>query len=359
VCINANELKDYIIEEEKVGEVLSALGCHDIKEYQSEFRCALPEKRNKTAVCVKKDNLSTVIRTSEGEVKGDIFTLAMRINGSSFGQANKYLHNIFGLRYKFNPKGKDNSSKEDPLFIFRKVKKSKYIVNQDIPIFDENELKEYIALPHIDWIREGIMPFACKRFNIGYSYDRKRIVIPERKWDGGDNEFIGISGRTVIPNYDILDIPKYTKLSQTYFKGKNVYGLNENYQTIQEQGYVIIFESQKSVLKRYSRKDGTGVAIGGCDITPEQVRILIGLNVDVIVALDNGIDINHIRQQCDKFYPIRNVSYIYDKWKLLGDKESAADQKNEIYKFLLKHRIQYDENERRLLNIWREKQVKN
>ena len=43
------------------------------------------------------------------------------------------------------------------------------------------------------WIREGVMPFACKRFNIGYSYDRKRIVIPERKWDGDDNDYIGTS----------------------------------------------------------------------------------------------------------------------------------------------------------------------
>ena len=41
--------------------ILESLGCHDIKEYQGEWRAALPEGTNKTAVCVKKNNLSSAI----------------------------------------------------------------------------------------------------------------------------------------------------------------------------------------------------------------------------------------------------------------------------------------------------------
>ena len=120
-------------------------------------------------------------------------------------------------------------------------------------------------------------------------------------------------------------------------------------------------EAQKSVLKRYSRKDGTAVAIGNCEFTEEQVRILISLNVEIVVALDEGIDINHIRQECDKFYPIRKVSYIYDRWDLIkkGSKDSPADMPNKVYNFLLKHRVLYDESERRKLRDWQERQVKN
>lgn len=336
-----------------------ALECHGIKEYPTEWRAALPQGTNKTAVCVKKDTLSVAIRSSEENKHGDIFTLVMTIKKISFGKANKYLHKILGLKYSFE--NKKEITKRDPLAIFKKIKRRKYTIDKDVPVYDDSILKEYVDLPYIGWIREGIMPNACKRFNIGYSYDRKRIVIPERKWDGDDNEYIGISGRTTVPNYEMFDIPKYFKLSRTYPKGMNVYGLNENYQTIQEAGYAVILEAQKSVLKRYSRKDGTAVAIGNCEFTEEQVRILISLNVEIIIAFDEGIDINHVRQECDKFYPIRKVSYMFDKWDLIekGSKDSPADEPNRVYNFMLKHRVIYDESERRKLKTWQEKQEKN
>lgn len=285
----------------------------------------------------------------------------MSVKNMTFGQSVKYIHQLLGLKYSYNFKDKENG-KTDPLAIFKKIKRQRYVVNQDIPIYDDDCLKEYIDLPYIDWIREGIMPNACKRFNIGYSYDRKRIVIPERKWDGEDNDYIGISGRTTIPNYDMFDIPKYFKLSNTYPKGMNIYGLNENYQGIQEAGYVVVTESQKSVLKRYSRHDYTVVAIGNCEITEEQMRILIGLNVEIVICLDEGIDINHIRKECDKFYPIRKVSYMYDGDNLLlakGSKDSPADLSYKQYNYLFKYRKPYDNNERRLLKQWEERQKKN
>lgn len=341
-------------------QILLDLECHGLHEYPTEWRAALPQGTNKTAVCVKKDTLFTSIRNSDGNQRGDIFTLVMTIKNISFGKANKHIHKVLGLKYSYNKTNKKEDNK-DPLAIFKKVKRYKHTIDTDMPVYDDSCMKEYVDLPYIGWVREGVMPFACKRFNIGYSYDRKRIVIPERKWDGDDNEYIGISGRTTIPNYEMFDIPKFFKLSNTYPKGINVYGLNENYKTIQEAGYVVVLEAQKSVLKRYSRKDGTATAIGNCEFTEEQVRILISLNVEIVVAFDEGIDINHIRQECDKFYPIRKVSYIFDKWGLIekGSKDSPADKQNKVYNFLLKHRTLYDESERRLLRIWQEKQAKN
>lgn len=359
IDINADKLKEYIVEHDYTEKILLDLGCHDIKSYATEWRAALPQGTNKTAVTVNKDTLSVAIRNKDGQKFGDIFTLVMNIKGVSFGKANKYIHNVLGLKYEFSSK-KDDADKVDPLSIFKRVKRQRCVLDKDIPIYDDSCIKEYVPLEHISWVREGVLPFACERFNIGYSYDRQRIVIPERKWDGDDNEYIGVSGRTTVPNYEMFDIPKFFKMSNTYPKGMNVYGLNENYKTIQEAGYCVSLEAQKSVLKRYSRLDGTAVAIGNCEFTEEQVRILISLNVEIIVALDEGIDINHIRKECDKFYPIRKVSYIYDRWGLIkeGSKDSPADMPNKVYNFLLKHRTIYDENERREYHKWLENQRK-
>lgn len=344
--MNADDLKEYIIDNNYIVQILEALECHGIKEYSDEYRAALPQGTNKTAVCVKKSNLSSAIRSSDGNKSGDIFTLVMNIKGCNFGQANKYLHQVLGIKYEYG-KNKKEEIKSDPLQVFKKVKRKKhYIDMNDIKTYDDSFLKEYVSLPHISWVREGIMPSVCERFNIGYSYNKHRITIPWRRWDGDGNEYLGVVGRTTIENYDMFDIPKYFGLIP-FSKGCTVYGLNENYQYIQEAGYVVVFESEKSPLKRASRLDNTGVAIGNCELTNQQVKILISLNVEIIICLDEGISIEHIRKECEKFYGIRPVSYIYDKWGLIdkGSKDSPADKPNKIYNFLFNHKIKYDKKE--------------
>jgi hypothetical protein len=155
---------------------------------------------------------------------------------------------------------------------------------------------------------------------------------------------VGIVGRTTVPNYEVFDIPKYFGI-KPFSKGMDLYGLYENYQSIQEKGYVTVFESEKSVLKRYSRKDETGVAIGCHSISEEQVKILIGLNVDIIIAFDKDVSANEVRKECEKFYGIRNVYYVYDKWNILSEKDSPADMPNKQYEFMFKYKIKYDEAE--------------
>ena len=223
------------------------------------------------------------------------------------------------------------------------VKKEVHIVNQDMEVYNEDILKDYVPYAHILWIKDGIMPFACKKFHIGYSYTKKRIIIPWRYWCGTDeNKYVGVVGRTTIQSWDLLDVPKYLCL-KPFNKAKNIYGLYENYQSIQENRFCVVFESEKSVLKRYSRKDGTGVAIGCHSISNEQARILIGLNVDIVIAFDKDVPLDIVWSQCEKFYKIRNVYYIYDKWGILQDKESPADLPNKKYQFMLKYKIKYDD----------------
>ena len=121
------------------------------------------------------------------------------------------------------------------------------------------------------------MPFTCSRFNIGYCFDKKRIVIPERYWCGGDNDYVGIMGRTTVENYDMFDIAKYYPL-QKYYKGSNVYGLNENYKSIQEAGYCVVFESQKiSIKKTFTKKMKQVYQLVIVKLTDEQVKNFIKL----------------------------------------------------------------------------------
>ena len=187
------------------------------------------------------------------------------------------------------------------------------------------------------------MPWAAKKFGLAYSYKYHRVVIPIRYWL--DGTLVGFNQRTTVENYEELGIRKYF-LTASYRKSLNLYGLWENREEIEDKKTVVICESEKSVLKRYSRNDGNCVALQGKKLSDEQRRIIIGLNVnEVIIALDNDVPIEEVRHICEQFYHIRNVSYVKDRWNLLGDKDAPADAENKVYNFLIKHRVKYDESE--------------
>lgn len=348
----ADELLEYIYQNDKVVFILELVGCHHISSHSlKEYRCGLPNHSNKTTVAIKKsETLKTKIYSEEEIIRGNLFTLIMYINKCNFSEASKFLHSHLNLEYtKYNKQ--EIAKKENPLDIFLKVKpKKKYTVDvQDIKFIDQEFISDYTPNLHISWIKEGIIKRTARRFNIGYDYNSKRIIIPHRYWCGEENEYIGIIGRTTLTSQqcEILDIPKYYPL-KAYPKSINLYGLNENYKSIQEKGYTVVFEAEKSTLKRHSRLDETGVSICSHDLSDEQVKILISLDVEIIIAYDQDVSLYHIRSQCEKFYGIRQVSYLYDKWDLLEEKESPADKPNKIYNFLLKHKVEYNNKEHEL-----------
>ena len=75
----------------------------------------------------------------------------------------------------------------------------------------------------------------------------------------------------------MFGIKKYF-ITPSYPKSYNLFGLWEHKEDIKRLGYVVVYESEKSVLKRDSLLDYSGVALSGHTISDEQVRILIGLN---------------------------------------------------------------------------------
>lgn len=344
----ASELIDYIIINDKIEEILNSLGCHHINSSSSiEYRCALPNHKNNTSVVVKKETLKTRVYWEEETIYGDIFTLTMFIKDCIFPESIKYLHTILGLEYtKYN--NKKEEKKDNPLDVFLKVKpKKRHTIDvNDIKFINEEFISDYEPHLHISWLREGITSKTARKFNIGFDWGSRRIVIPHRYYMGDEHDYIGIIGRTVLPDEycELFDIPKYYPLKK-YPKSCNLYALNENYKTIQEAGVCVVFEAEKSPLKRHSRLDETAVAICCHDLSPEQMKILIGLNVEIVIAYDKDVSLHHIRSQCENFYQIRKVSYIYDQWGIMGEKDSPADMPDKIYKFLFKHRIVYNEKE--------------
>lgn len=344
------ELKEYIYNNNKIEYILEEIGCrsityHSNKEY---FSCSNYNGDNPSAINVKNNEYLGVINWTRSEFDGnsDLITLVQYNKNMSFIEAIKYLHKILGLPFELKRREEKPQKKFDPLSVFKRVLRSgKRTINvDDIHILDDKLMDDYVPMLHIDWLKQGITERTRKKFCLAYSYKYKRVVIPMKYWLTG--QLLGFNQRTVIENYNEFGIKKYF-LTPTYPKQLNLYGLYENYDAIQKAGYVTVYEAEKSVLKRDSLNDSTGVALSGHVLSDEQVRILIGLDVEIVIALDKDIPIEEVRHMCQRFNNIRKVSYIYDKWDILGKKDSPADARNKEYQFLFDNRIVYDREEQR------------
>lgn len=349
--MTVNELKEYIYNENKIQYILEQLNCHEIRynEQREYWSAAHSDGDNPQGINIRNNqylNYRSFSRGIDYEDGQDLITLVETTKKLSFIEAVKYIHKILDLPFELKKREEKPKKKYDPLSVFTKVLGcNRRVVNvDDIHILDDKILNDYVPLLHYSWIKEGITERTRKKFGICYSYRYKRIVIPHRFWMNGS--LLGTNARTTVENYEEFNIKKYI-LTNGYNKQINLYGLYENYDSIQRAGYVVVYESEKSVLKRDSLCDSTGVALSGHTLSDEQVRVLIGLNVDIILAMDNDVSIEEVRHMANKFYGIRNVYYIYDKWDLIPKKSSSADCSNKIFNFLMKHKTKYDENERK------------
>lgn len=351
--MDVTSLKEYIFKEHKIEYILEKIGCHNIKYHINKeyFSCANYNGDNINAINVKNNtylNVKNWTRTKDFNSSSDIITLVEYNKKMSFIQAIQYIHKILNLNFKFGEKTRTEHKKKDiinqwDINIFAKHSHKKRINVADIHVLDEELLHDYIPLLYIGWFREGVMPWTAKKFGLAYSYKKSRVIIPMRYWMTG--ELLGINSRTTVENYEEFGIKKFF-ITPSYQKHLNLFGLWENREIIQRAGYVVIYESEKSVLKRDSLNDSTGVALSGKTMSDEQIRIICGINVrEVIIAMDKDVCIDEIRFMCEKFYNIRKVSYIYDRWNLLGAKDSPADARNKDYQFLFEYRTVYDAEE--------------
>ncbi len=346
-----SELKEYIYNQNKIEYILKQLGCHEIKynEQRQTYSATFPDGDNPQGVNIRNNeylNYRSFSRNVSYEDGKDLISLVEYIKKINFIDSVKYLHKILDLPFEFKKQTKKTKKKYNPLEVFTKVLRGgRRVVNvDDIKALEDELLNDFVPMLFIDWLREGITERTRKKFGLCYSYKHKRVVIPLRYWATG--ELLGFNQRTTVENYEEFGIKKYF-ITPTYPKQLNLYGLYENYDAIQKAGYVVVYESEKSVLKRSSLFDETGVALSGHTLSDEQVRILIGLNVEVVIAFDNDISLEETRHACEKFKNIRKVSYIHDFMGILNPKDSPADARDKDYKFLFDNRIAYDRDEQR------------
>ena len=139
-----------------------------------------------------------------------------------------------------------------------------------------------------------------------------------------------------------LKLPKYIN----YYKvGTMDYlqGLCFKKEIIKRKDEVIIFEGIKSCMKAEGWGFDNVISAETSALNSFQIKLLIGLHCDVVIAFDKDKDIEDVMKGIDWLPKFTNVYVINDRRNLLGDKSeknSPVDKGEAIWKEL------YDNRER-------------
>lgn len=347
---SARELKQYIYSNNLVSVILENIGCRNIHKSNNNhyIRCSNADGDNSTAITVFIDNplLNVINETrniNDGNT-GDIISLVSYTKELNYFDTIKYLHSILGLYDLDISKLNYENIETDNTEIEREQegkRKAEYIkaLAKDIRLY--NSGRQSIT---VDWLKECIVYKGIEKFfDIRISNNNSQVLIPIKNTDG---EIVGINKRTTrtAEEIQLIGIPKY-QLTSGFNKSNYIYGLYENENSIKEKGYAVIFEGCKSVLQRATMQDNTSLALLGHSISDRQAEILSSLNLnEIVIAFDKDVAKEEVLFYCDKLlnHGVKKVSYIYDEWSILNEKDSPADAGNKDYKYLFNNRFIYN-----------------
>lgn len=343
--MDARDIKREIIREERIEDLLEALGCEHIKREQRGklITASLPERfhsDNKRAVQVyATEGAPAKIRNISG-FSGDVFSLVSFLEFNSplddlqqtFRDALMFITNLFGWSASSGKRRKDYTAG------LKKLASLDRNYSERVPndVIDDSVLSNFRSIADHGWYLEGISIDTQYKYGVGFDYMSSRITIPIRN---EENQLVGVKGRS-INDSDVNDYnPKYMYLyncniSQEWFN------MNHARENIIESKKVYIFESEKSVMKMDTYGYYNSLAISSSDISEIQVRMIknLGLDIDIVLCYDKDKTVDEVKEQAKRFTN-RNVYGIMDLDDKLNEKDAPVDRGFEIWEELLENNV--------------------
>lgn len=338
---------------EKAKEILQALGATENEERAGYVIfptiCHNPVDNEKSMKLYYYDNYKRFTCFTECGCSYSIFDLVRKVfetNGDtiSFFEAFQYVLGFF----------KYSDLKVAPTYKSIANNYHRGLTITTLPEYNINISNSFRHLYIWPWMEENISAEVLQDFQIGFSLRREKITIPHFDIDG---RFIGLRGRALMP-YEIENYGKYMPMKidgewLSHPLSLNLYGAYNNKQAIVALQRVIVFESEKSVLKSntFYGKGSVAVATCGYQLHKVQVDILVKLLQvqEIIIAFDKEYNTPNspegLKYQkkmvdiCRKYSNYANMSFIFDNEGLLDEKDSPIDKTKEIFDRLYERRI--------------------
>ena len=273
-------------------------------------------------------------------------------------EAIEYVAQYFG----FSPIEKNNSNLTvlEDWKILNNYDRIEKIENEtqmvELKTYDDNILKN-LPRPIIEtWEQEGITREVMNKRNICYDPKNCGIVIPHYDIDG---RLIGIRERTLIKEDEIKGKYRPAYIGRQLYNHPlsfNLYNLNNSKDNIKAMKKAIIWEGEKSCLlyaSYFGIENDISVACCGSSLIAYQVKLLLDLGVEeIIIGFDKQFQefnddehkklVKNLKNIHKKYGAYVHISYMFDKWDLLGYKDSPIDKGKEVFLELFKRRITID-----------------
>ena len=200
-----------------------------------------------------------------------------------------------------------------------------------------------------EWLSDHISPSAMDKYEIKYSIEQNKIIIPHRDVDG---RLIGIRG-SALNLEEIDEFGKYMpiKVENTWYQhplSLNLYGLYYNKENIRRTRICYLVESEKAVLQADSfLRPNCCVAVCGSQINQFQINLLLRhcQPQEIVICFDNeeaGRDFTYFNKLMalgQKYQRYCNFSFIYDRKNLTQLKDAPTDRGEAIFEELLSTRV--------------------
>jgi len=307
-----------------------------LEDYISQYVDLKPRQGNLFGLCPfhNEDTPSFAVNPKEGyyhcfgcNCGGNIFTFMMKKEGLSFAEAVEKASRLAGVEI-------DTFEKSETLDVMRQINKKISYSDGEHKVIDRQIYNAYADYIDESWVNEGIKPEMFGRYEIKLDNKKNRIIYPVYS---NDNQLINIKGRTLYEDYKTLKIPKYIN----YFKvGCMDYlqGLHLTREAIRQKNEVIIFEGIKSCMKAEGYGYHNVVSAETCRLTKEQIKLLISLKCNVVIAFDKDKSLSDFYDKGVKMLSrFTNVYYINDVGNLLGtpdEKNAPVDKGREVWEQL-------------------------
>ena len=292
----------------------------------------------------------------------DIFELVVKINSIEgheypLPKAINYVCNYFNIEQE-NKNFPEEQTQLQDWKIFNRYDKILSSENKEerkveLKIYDDKILS-YLPHPRIlPWENEGISRDVMNYHGICYNPSSQAIVIPHYDIDGN---LIGIRERTLIKENEIYGKYRPMYLNRQMYNhslGFALYNLNFSKENIKRTKKVIVFEGEKSPLlfaSYFGQENDISVAVCGSSLSSFQVKLLLDLGVEeLIIAFDKQFQklgdkehqgwVKKLKEIDKKYSPYVRVSFMFDKWGLLGYKSSPIDEGKEKFLELFEKRF--------------------
>lgn len=193
----------------------------------------------------------------------------------------------------------------------------------ELTAYDPALLSAFDHLYPSEWLEYGITRDSMDKFGIGWYARQACISIPVVQ----NGQLVGVRGRYT--KRQDVDKGKYRPIAMLdgtvlkFSTNQCLYGLDQNKAVIEKCRQVLLFESEKSVLKSDSWNIHNALAVFGSNISKRHIEMLLELGVnDVVICFDSdyrqvGDDdfkffVAKMKKLASKLRPYFSTSIVYN-----------------------------------------------